>query len=161
VSNNVVRRSLVFNDLDEVVRDAEALLARGYEKAGQWDLAQCANHLADWMRFPVEGFPKAPAPIRAMLWMMRKTIGRKKLLTYLKDKNFPAGKPTMPQTVAAPGGDARAAVAKLKSSVEKLKAFTGTIVPSPLFGAMTKEEAVGMQLVHAAHHLSFLIPKNG
>ncbi|HEX3149708.1 MAG TPA: DUF1569 domain-containing protein [Gemmataceae bacterium] len=161
MSDKPRRRSLVFNNLDEVTHDAEALLAKGYDKAGQWDLAQCANHLADWMRFPVEGFPKPPAPIRAMLWMMRKTIGRKKLLTYLKDKSFPAGKPTMPQTVIAPGGDAKAAVEKLKASVEKLKAFTGTIVPSPLFGAMTKDEAVGMQLVHAAHHLSFLVPKNG
>ena len=35
------------SNLDEVVRDAEILLAKGYEKAGQWDLAQCANHLAE------------------------------------------------------------------------------------------------------------------
>ncbi len=93
--------------------------------------------------------------------MWRKTIGRKKLLGYLKDKTFPAGKPTMPQTVHPPGGDERAAVEKLKQAVERLKAYTESIVPSPLFGHMTKDEAVGMQLVHAAHHLSFLIPKQG
>jgi len=153
------RRPLVFNNLDEVVRDAEGLLARGYERAGNWDLAQCAGHLADWMRFPVEGFPKAPAPIRAVFWVLRKTIGRKKLLTYIESKSFPAGKPTMPETVPPPGGDPRAAVEKLRTSVERLKAHTGPIVPSPLFGHTTKDEAVGMQLVHAAHHLSFLIPK--
>ena len=157
--NLVQRRPLVFHDLDAVARDAESMLNTGYDKAGTWDLAQCANHIAEWMRFPVEGYPKAPAPIRAMLWMLRKTIGRKKLLTYLKDKSFPVGKPTIPQTVTAPGGDPKAAVEKLKSSVERLKAYTGTIVPSPLFGPMTKDEAVGMQLVHAAHHLSFLVPK--
>lgn len=161
MSTPVQRRPLRFASLDEVVRDAEGLLANGYEKAGNWDLAQAAGHLAEWMRFPVEGFPKAPAPIRAVFWVLRKTIGRKKLLTYIETNSFPAGKPTMPQTVPPPGGDARAAVEKLKQSVERLKGYTGEIVPSPLFGRMTKEEAVGMQLVHAAHHLSFLIPKTG
>jgi Protein of unknown function (DUF1569) len=155
------RRALVFHDLDEVVRDAKALLSAGYEKAGNWDLGQVANHLADWMRFPVEGFPKAPAPIRAAFWVLRKTIGRKKLLGYLKDKSFPAGKPTMPETVHLPDEDERAAIENLKQRAERLKAYTGPIVPSPLFGHMTKDEAVGMQLVHCAHHLSFLIPKQG
>ena len=161
MSERLQRRPLVFSDLDEVVRDAVSLRANGAEKAGNWDLAQCANHLADWMGFQIDGFPKPPAPIRAMLWVMKKTIGRKKLLQYLADKSFPAGKPTMPQTVHAAGGDARPAVERLKQNVERLQAYTGRIVPSPLFGHMTKDEAVGMQLVHAAHHLSFLVPKNG
>jgi hypothetical protein len=154
------RRALAFNDLDEVVRDAENLQANGYEKAGNWDLAQVAGHLADWMRFPVEGFPRSPLPIRLMLGLIRKTVGRKKLLGYLSDKSFPAGKPTMPQTVPPPGGDPREAIGKLRASVDRLKGYAGPIVPSPLFGPMTKDEAVRMQLVHAAHHLSFLVPKN-
>jgi Protein of unknown function (DUF1569) len=155
------RRPLLFNDLTEVVRDAENLEAKGYERAGNWDLAQCCTHLADWLRFPVEGFPKAPAPIRAMLWVLRKTVGRKKLLTYIETRSFPAGKPTMPQTVSPPGGDPREAIDKLRRSVNRLKEYTGPIVPSPLFGPMTKDEAVRMQLVHCAHHLSFLIPREG
>lgn len=153
------RRQLRFNDLDEVVRDAESLLANGYEKAGNWDLAQCCKHLAEWLRFPVEGFPKMPLPLRPLFWMARKTVGRKKLLEYIGTGSFPAGKPTMPQTVAPPGGDPREAVDALRTSVERLKAYGGPIVPSPLFGPMTKDEAVRMQLVHAAHHLSFLVPK--
>jgi uncharacterized protein DUF1569 len=157
----VQRRQLVFSDLDAVARDADRLLAGGYEKAGNWDLAQVCNHVADWMGFQIDGFPSPPAPIRAMLWVMKKTIGRKKLLQYLADKSFPAGKPTMPQTVHSAGGDARAAVERLRQNVGRLKAYTGPIVPSPLFGPMTKDEAVGMQLVHAAHHMSFLIPKQG
>jgi len=161
MSGTPQRRPLVFNDLDEIVPDAENLLARGYEKAGNWDLAQVCGHVAEWLRFPVEGFPKAPAPIRAMLWVMRKTIGRKKFLGYITERTFPAGKPTMPQSVPPPGGDPREAIEKMRRSVNGLKEYTGTIVPSPLFGAMTKDEAVRMQLVHAAHHLSFLIPKGG
>jgi hypothetical protein len=154
------RRPLRFNDLDEVVQDAESLLTRGYDKAGNWNLAQVCGHLAEWLRFPVEGFPKAPAPIRAVFWVLRKTVGRKKLLTYITTGSFPAGKPTMPETVPPAGGDPREAIEKLKTGVDRLKAHTGPIVPSPLFGPMTKDEAVRMQLVHAAHHLSFLVPKS-
>jgi len=116
--------------------------------------------LSEWLRFPVDGFPKSPAPIRARLWMMRKTIGRKKLLTYIGTKSFPPGKPTIPQTVFSTGGDATKAVGDLRTNVERLKAHDGAMVPSPLFGPMTKDEAVQMQLVHCAHHLSFLIPKS-
>lgn len=155
----VSRRPLTFDSLDAVVRDAERLLAGGYERAGTWDLAQVARHLAEWMRFPVEGFPKMPAFIRPVFWLVRKTVGRKKLLGYIATKSFPAGKPTMPETVPPPGGDPTEAVAALKASVERLKAHTGPIVPSPLFGEMTKDECVQMQLVHAAHHLSFLVPR--
>jgi hypothetical protein len=154
------RRPLQFNDLDEVVRDAENLQAKGYEKAGNWDLAQCCTHLSEWLRFPVEGFPKAPAPIRAVFWVLRKTVGRKKLLTYIDTGSFPVGKPTMPQTVPPPGGDPREAINKLRRSVNRLKEYTGPIVPSPFFGPMTKDEAVRMQLVHCAHHLSFLVPRD-
>jgi hypothetical protein len=67
----------------------------------------------------------------------------------------------MPQTVPPPGGDPREAIAKLRASVERLKGHAGPIVASPVFGPMTKDEAVRMQLVHCAHHLSFLIPKDG
>lgn len=155
----ITRRQLTFDNLDQVVLDAESLQANGYNRAGKWDLAQVSDHLADWMRFPVEGFPRAPAPIRLMLWMARKTIGRKKLMEYITTKSFPAGKPTMPTTVHQPGGDANAAVANLKRAVERLRNHTGPIVPSPLFGPMTKDECVQMQLVHCAHHLSFLVPK--
>lgn len=161
MSEKPPRRQLKFSSLDAIVQDAETLLAKGYEKAGNWDLAQCCNHLAEWMRYPVEGFPKAPLPIRGVLWVMKKTVGPKKLQAYLKDGIFPPGKPTDPRTVLAAGGDAKAAVESLKRSVERLKAHAGPIVPSPFFGPMSKDECVGLQVVHCAHHLSFLVPKKG
>jgi hypothetical protein len=154
------RRPLRFTSLDEVVRDAENLLAKGYEQAGSWDLAQCCKHLSEWMRFPIDGFPKPPLPIRFLLWTMSKTVGPKKLKQYLADGSFPAGKPTAPQTVPSPGGDAREAVEGLRKSVERMQAHAGPIVPSPFFGPMDKDTCVRLQLVHAAHHLSFLVPKN-
>ena len=155
----VERRKLAFTTLDEAVADAENLLARGYDRAGNWDLAQVCLHLADWMRFPMDGFPRPPLVIRLFLWMARNTVGKAKFRKYTTEGAMPSGKPTMPQTVAVPGGDAAAAVVKLKETAARFAAFTGAIHPSPLFGTMNKDEASRLQLVHCAHHLSFLIPK--
>jgi hypothetical protein len=152
------RRKLTFATPDAVVADAENLLAKGYDQAGNWDLAQVAGHLTEWMRYPLDGFPKLPLLLRPVFWLMRVTVG-KKIRTQILAEGFNAGGRTMPQTVFQPGGDATAAVAKLKEIAERFAAHTGPIHPSPLFGAMTKDEALQLQLKHCAHHLSFLVPR--
>jgi Protein of unknown function (DUF1569) len=153
------RRQLKFDTLADAVRDAETLLANGYDAVGKWTLAQCCGHLANWMSYPIDGFPKIPLVIQPAFWVLRKTIGRSKYETYVREQSFPAGKPTIPQSIPAPGGDDREAVAKLRAAVERYEAHTGPIHPSPLFGPLTKDEARKIQLVHCAHHLSFLVPK--
>lgn len=152
------RRQLSFASLDDAVRDAEHLLAAGYEKAGNWDLAQCCDHLASWLTYPVGGFPKAALPIRMMLAVVRRTMGRRMLTGYLRD-GMPAGKPTLPQSMAAPGGDPAAALERLREAARRFQAHPGEYLPSPLFGRLTRDEALTVQLRHAAHHLSFLVPK--
>lgn len=151
------RRTLRFESFDDLIRDAERLLAGGYEKAGNWSLSQVCDHLSDWLTYPLDGFPKAPVPIRLMLWAVRRTMGRGMFEKYLRD-GMPAGKPTMPQSVHVPGDDA-AAVAKLREAVGRFRRHTGEYLPSPLFGRLTRDEAEQLQLGHAAHHLSFLIPR--
>jgi hypothetical protein len=152
------RRKLSVANVDDVVTDVRALHAKGYVKLGNWDLAQTCLHLTDWMRFPIDGFPKPPLPIRMMLWSMRVTVGKVFFRKVLADGMRP-GQPTMPQTVYAARGDEAEAVAKLGETAERFKAYTGPIHPSPLFGAMDKETATRLQLIHCAHHLSFLVPK--
>jgi hypothetical protein len=51
------RRSLKFEQLDEVARDVESLLAGGCQSVGRWDLAQVCQHLADWMSFSSRWMP--------------------------------------------------------------------------------------------------------
>ena len=67
------RRQLRFDSLGDAVADAEALLARGYARRGKWSLGQCCGHLADWVTYPMDGFPRAPLPVRAVLFVMRNT----------------------------------------------------------------------------------------
>lgn len=152
------RRQLTFATLNDAVADAEHLLAVGYEKAGNWDLAQVCGHLSEWLRFPIDGFPKRPLVLRPLVWLIRATSGKQMRAKVLAN-GFDAGGRTMPQTVFAGGGSDAAAVAKLKETVERFEAHAGPIHPSPLFGRMTKDEARALQLRHLAHHLSFLVPK--
>jgi hypothetical protein len=153
------RRQLKFDTLADVVRDAETLMEKGYDAVGKWSLAQCCGHLTNWLTYPIDGFPKIPLALKPVMWVLRKTVGRPKYEKYVREQSFPPGAPTVPQSVPAPGGDDREAVAKLKAAVERYEAHTGPLHPSPLFGPLTKDEARKMHLVHSAHHLSFLIPR--
>ena len=154
------RQSLSFATLDAAVADAEMLLARGYDKAGNWDLSQVCGHLANWLGYAMDGFPRAPLPIRMMLWIARNTIGPGKLKQYLATGDMGLGKPTMPQSVPAPGGDDAAGVAKFRETVDRVRRFAGMPLPSPFFGLMDRDTWVKLNCVHAAHHLSFLVPKS-
>jgi len=99
----VARRALTFDTLGAAVRDAEHLLAVGYEPAGKWDLAQVCNHLADWLRFAMDGFPTPPLLIRPMFWLLRNTIGPGELRRLIGGKPFPAGSPAATRPRRWPG----------------------------------------------------------
>lgn len=153
------RRPLRFGSLADAVADAEALLASGYDKVGNWTLGQCTGHLANWLGYPIDGFPRAPLPVRLVMAVLRATSGKRKLKEYIETQSFPAGAPTAPQSVPTPDTADRDGVEKLKAAANRLMAYDGPIVPSPFFGPMDKATLLRLQCVHAAHHLSFLLPR--
>ena len=153
------RRTLNFDSLDASVADAENLLASGYDKAGQWSLGQVSGHLANWLGFAMDGFPKAPPPIRLMLWLARHSVGPKKLKHVLATGDMGIGKPTMPQSIPPADTDDREGVTRFAEVVSRVNRFAGTPLPSPFFGPMDRDTWVKLNCVHAAHHLSFLTPK--
>lgn len=154
----VTRRILKFATLDEAVADAERLLA-GYGRVGRWTLGQCCGHIAYWMACGMDGFPKPPLGGRIMMWAMRHTIGPR-ILKRVVSGEMKDGLPTMPQSVPPPNADDAAGVAKLKETVARANAFAGPPLPSPFFGPMDRESWVRLNCVHAAHHLSFLTPRD-
>jgi hypothetical protein len=146
-------------DLDAVVEEVQSLHVGGYQRAGQWDLAQACGHMGDWMRFPIDGFPSPPLPIGLMLWVMRRTIGRKLLREILQSRSMRPGNKTMPDTIPEPGGDEASAVGRFTELVARFQAHQRPYHPSPLFGHMDRETLFQLQLIHCRHHLSFLLPK--
>jgi len=156
---NRQRRELAFDDLDAVIRDVEELSASGYDRVGNWDLTQVCGHLSDWMRYAIDGYPKAPLPIRVMLWGMKVTIGKRELRKILESGSMRAGNPTFRDTIPSPGGDEAVAIEQLREVVRRFKSHEGKFQPSPLFGELDREAMTRLQLVHCAHHLSFLVRK--
>ncbi len=153
------KRVLKFHDLDDLLREIRSLHSAGYVGHGNWNLSQILGHLNDWTRFPMDGFPIAPLPIRMMFWVMRKTIGpgmKRKVL----EQGFSNGLPTAPQTVPLPDAlSDTAAIEKFEHTIERLRNFQGSIYPSPLFGALDRKLAITVSLLHAEHHLGFLEPR--
>ena len=156
------RRALRFSSLADIRADLQELHSRGYTKTGKWDLSQVAEHLTDWMVFPMDGFPQMPFMIKLLIGTMRVTRGKLLYKKFVENQRMPIGQPTMPQTVhsptTVPDGDLRSAE-RLAKQIDRLEGFRGPIHPSPLFGALTYEELVALQLAHCAHHFNFLVPK--
>lgn len=157
--SSFTRRALKFDSIDEVSRDAEMLRDRGYTRGGNWNLSQIALHLRDWLGYPIHGYPKTPLLLRPIIWTIRVTIGGRSLRRIVETGRMQQGGPTMPETVHPPAGDESTAVNELKRAVDEWKNYRGPIKPSPIFGKWDYETATKLQLVHCAHHLSFLIPK--
>ena len=153
------RRTLTFASLTDAVHEAEGMLANGYIKVGSWSLGQLCGHLANWLTYPIDGFPRMPLILRPVMWTLRNTIGRRQFDAYLRNKAMPPGKPTIPQSVPPADGNDAAAVASFIQAVDQLLNYDGPFHPSPLFGLLTKEELLAIHCVHTAHHLSFLVPK--
>lgn len=154
------RRTLAFDTLDDVVRDAEHLLAAGYDKAGNWDLAQICGHLSEWFRYQMDGFPKAPLLLRPVFWLFRHTVGPAMGRKAFAAGTMKPGIPTIPESVMPGGVDAAESVATLRQTVARWQAYDGPLHASPLFGRMTKDAWARGHCVHAAHHLSFLVPRD-
>ena len=157
------RRDLHFSSLGDVKADLHNLLTKGYTKTGKWDLSQMSNHLADWMSFPMDGFPKMPFIIMILIGIMRVTQGKSLYKKFVQNQRMSIGQPTMPQTVHKPSTDSDAelqSVQRLASLIDRLSTYRGPIHPSPLYGQLNYDELISLQLAHCAHHLSFLKPNS-
>jgi hypothetical protein len=154
------RRQVSFADWDQVEADLRHL-SKGYSQHGKWNLEQASRHLNDWLRFPMDGFPKAPWFVAVLMVAIRTSMGPRMLQKIIAAGKMQDRGPTVPATVYANAGDAtatREAVEELCRTIARFRAHSGSIHPSPVFGPMDKQTAEKLQLVHFAHHLSWLEP---
>jgi len=152
------RIELKFADCDAVIAHARALLESGYTSRGQWTLGQACSHVADWMRYPLDGFPKPPFLVRLMMTAMKYTVApgmKRRILA----EGFKPGIPTAPESVPAPGEMSdEDGIEKLQQTCERVASYEGKLHPSPLFGPMDKDTLQTVTLLHAEHHFGYLEP---
>jgi hypothetical protein len=158
MTEQMQRRAVSFQNLDELIQDVQTLHAAGYTSVGNWDLSQACGHLNEWMRYPMDGFPQAPWPMRLLMATLRNTIAPRMMRKVLAESAMKPGNPTIPSTVPAKGGDEANAVDKLCETARRLADHPGPFHASPMFGDLDRESLVKLQLIHCAHHLSFLVP---
>jgi hypothetical protein len=144
------QRQLHFNDFAEVCAEVNRLHRGGYEKLGQWDLAQICDHLAYFMQGSLDGFTfRVP-------WLIKVLFGRLVLRSILKHRRMKEGAPTPQKPPPAAGGDEPTAVGQFHKVVERFQAHTGDFHSSPFFGYLTPQQWSELHLIHCAHHLGFL-----
>ena len=154
----VKKRRPKFVDLNEVLADVE-LLRAGYVSNGNWTLGQSCEHIANWMRYPMDGFPVPPIFLRPIFWVMKITMAER-MKSKIMAEGFSPGMPTAPESVPNQDQITDAdGIASLKKVIDRANSFSGVLIPSPLFGPMDKETLIKVTLLHAEHHLGFLEPK--
>jgi len=152
---SVPRRRLDLRDFDTLLADAERLAREGYDRAGKWSLAQALDHVGAGLRVALTGSAKR------MPWPMRVTARSLALPLMRAWRWIPAGTPApawwQPQVPA--DADDAAAVARFRAEVEAFGAHAGPYHPHPAFGRLDREAYADLMLIHASHHLGFLVPR--
>ncbi|MCE9590174.1 MAG: DUF1569 domain-containing protein [Planctomycetes bacterium] len=146
-------RELDLRDFDGVLDEVRRLRADGYEKAGNWDLAQMCQHIAIPIRDSMDGFSfEAPLAIRVLgpLVFKKRIFSTRRLRDGIK----------APREIEPPPGlDADTEIRNLEALITRFRAHTGALHPSPFLGEMDKTEWEQFNTIHASHHLRYLIPR--
>jgi hypothetical protein len=145
-----MRRTVRFHNYEDVLADADTLLAKGYERAGTWGLGQICHHLAAAMEKSLDGFPSLlPWPVR----LVARGFVLKKVLRHEPFR----------RTIAAPAyllppdsTDDPSGLERLRVAISRLKGHPGEMQPSPVFGRLSSEEWREVHLWHCEHHFGFL-----
>ncbi|HET6878978.1 MAG TPA: DUF1569 domain-containing protein [Pirellulales bacterium] len=148
------RRKLRFNRLDDVVADAEKLVASPDTRMlGNWPLDPLLMHLSTAINHSIDGISaKAPWFIR-----MAAPLFKRRLLTQGMSPGFQLPKRVEPGFFPA-AGSPQAALECLRAAVARTRNEQMTS-RHPVLGKLTNEEWTQLHLRHAELHLSFAVPE--
>jgi hypothetical protein len=146
------RRELRFETLDDVVADAEQLVAApAVRTLGNWPLDRLFGHLTTAINGSIDGMPfRAPWYIRLIApRLKRRFMTRKMSPGFNLPKKVEAGYYPASQSNSVALEKLRAAVARTKT--ERMTA------DHPALGKLNHDEWMQLHLRHAELHLSFVV----
>lgn len=153
------RRALSFASLDAVVADVENLVqaeeAGRLGALGNWTIGQACGHISTWIDFALDGYPpevKAPWIVKLLVRPLKGKLLSGKMPAGVRITKFPEG--TLGTQRLAP----REGLERLRKSCSRLKVEAPRNL-NPIFGALTHEEWIKMNVGHANLHLSFFVVK--
>jgi hypothetical protein len=150
------RRELRFESLEQMLADVDRLVeaerAGRLRRLGNWTLGQTLGHLAAWMEYSYTPAPlKVPFPIRWILRLRKQKFLYGPMRAGVRIPRVEGG------TLATDPVPLDEALRRLRAVTERLRTEAPT-VPSIVFGWLTREESVAINLRHAELHLGFLVP---
>jgi hypothetical protein len=142
------RRDLDYVNIDQLIADVKHL-QKGYTQLGNWNLPQMCRHLTVALTNTMKPATGPATPEQLKL--------RPVLESAMATGRIPAGLQA-PEKALPPADCNEADIAAMISAFEKAKTYAQPQSNHPRFGPLSLAEFHRMILVHAAHHLSFLIP---
>lgn len=140
-------RTLAFATCGDALAEI-ARLRRGYDKTKNWSLPQMSVHLADLMELAKDEPPTGdPTPEQAAM-----QAGFVDPL--LAGGPIPQG--GGPNDPPADAGNDQ--VDRLEAAFRKLDAYPHDRITNDMLGPMPTDKWRRLSLIHAAHHLGFLVP---
>jgi len=143
------RRTLRFNSEDDVIAEVQKL-RHGYTQAGSWNLPRICWHLNVGVQNRMKAGPFAPNT-------PEQEARQGQIRQILASGRLPSGI-AAPEGAVPPPDAGDEAIDALLASLEQFKKFPGPIPPHRLFGHLADGDARTLNLIHCAHHLSFLTP---
>lgn len=144
------RRDVHYKSMDQLLEDAEQMVAGSSRTLGNWSLGQILEHLAITFNKSIDGFPAlAPWPLRIMIRLTMK----QKFLT----QPFPAGFQISKkmESVLPKENDATKSLNELRTAIERLKHESPQAL-NPGLGRLNVDEWNAFHLRHAELHMSFV-----
>jgi hypothetical protein len=151
------RRTLRFDSIDQAMADVERLAAAERDgrlkRLGNWTLGQTLGHLATWAEYAYTPAPlKVPFFIRWILRLRKRQFFYGTMRSGARISGVEGGTLGTDQVPLDEG------LTRLRRVMERLKTEPPTAL-SPVFGRLTQDEAIALNLRHAELHLSFLVPE--
>lgn len=143
------RRKLHFNNVEEILADAEEMAACDSKTIGNWSQGQIYRHVGETMNQCIDGMDFNPP------WFI-KAVGRllkKRFLTkpMMPGYQLPKSTKLLPPEISDEDGlqYLRDAVARLQNESKRSD--------SPLLGKMTNDDWTLLHCRHCEHHLSYIV----
>lgn len=157
--NIAEHRELRFSSLDDLLAELDRVVAAEktgtLRRTGNWTTGQTFGHLAAWIDYAYDGYPPGSTPpwfVRVIVRMMKKSFIRKPMQRGFKIPRAPGG------TYAAEPVSTEEGARRLRQALERLQRREPTRFDSPVFGPMTDDERIALNLRHAELHLGYLWP---
>jgi hypothetical protein len=158
-TKTAARRKLRFNSIDDLRKDLDAIershAAGKLTRTGNWTEGEIFTHLAAFINFGYDGYPKAISPP----WLLSVLFIRPRKSKWLRE-GLPAGV-RIPRTERGTVGMENVpfdeGLKRFRAALDRLEK-TPPPIESPAFGPMAYQDKVGFALRHAELHLGFLQP---